>query len=283
MTKPKSAKDLLAAGAAEIKAEQAKSKATKKNKGGKSVSSKTPAKDAKDGGTLEIIPEVKECKDPIDEILARRVTFNKEFSSAKLDKETTPGEYVRIYDWARSGVEHSGFVLGDIINAAEAIFGEKYAVALASTGRSINTLKAYAWVARQTPTSLRDRHPDIGFTHLKALAKVPQLEDKKAIVEEMVERAKAGKPMTVPEVSKRADAFKPKKAKKKKAKADDAPDYVMSEDEQRKFSELANAIENAAALAKDGDLKFIKELTADELKEIKANLKVIAKFAEGLE
>lgn len=268
----KSAKDKLAAGAAAIK--KAEAEAKKKN-----VSSTTPPKD---GGKLEVLPKIETNKEDIGAIMQRRVTIDG-FALA-LDSNTEAGEYVRIFDSISGQVEMGGLILGDLINQGAELkcFGGKYAAAMASTGRSVDRLKTFASVAKNTPLSLREmitKRKEIQFEHIREISKVPELEDKKGIVKELVEAAKEGKPLTVKQVREKADKFKPRKKKKvKPAKPAKEPklkrDITVEEKDilislESKASDLCAEIEGAS---------FALEIHTHETAILREKLERIARF-----
>lgn len=265
----KSAKQALAEGAKAIRA----AKAAKK------TPPKKPA-EKKPETSLDVIAPIEVCKDDISEIMARCVTPSKDGTSLKLNPDTTAGEYVRIFDNVTSLGEKVQFLIGDVINEGAKLksFGGKYAGMMASTGRSIDTLRSYASVAKNTPPSLRNLHPALTYTHIKQVAKVPALEDKKEILEAAADSAKAGKPLTVKEIAAKADKKSPKKKKSSKPK----PDKVKLElrDPTSDESALILQLEDSASRLSSeiGGASSLLEVKRAELKPLIEKLDAIARF-----
>lgn len=267
----KTAKQLLAEGAKEIKQAQAASK------GAKSVSGNTKTKSAE----IELIPKITKETDSTEIIVARRITFGKQGASLVLDKETTTGEAVVLLDHLVLTGDRVQFLIGDFINQAAELksFGGKFAAAIASTGRKLETLKAYAMAARHTPPAMRTAHPEIKYQHLKELVPVPKLEDKKAILDEAVKAAKEGHPLTSKELRKKAEPFKtPKKTKAKPTKPQKPARITrdMTADEKERLIDLedkAYALEQAI-----GGAAFVLELTTDDTMTLREKLERVARF-----
>lgn len=200
---PLSFKETLAAGVKKFREEEAKAAAAK------------PKAEAKPAKAIVVVePPVKAvvvAKGDINDILERHVKMTDGNSAVHIDKDTPAGEYVRIFDYFNSFSEKVQFLLGDVINAGENILGEKYEAVMAATQRPIGQLKQYAYVARNVPPSLRNLHPKLLYTHVAEVAKVPQLEDKKAILDAAAKAANDGHPMTVKEVRLKADKLVPRK------------------------------------------------------------------------
>jgi hypothetical protein len=66
--------------------------------------------------------------------------------------------------------------IGDWLLFGEGRYGEKYADAVEATGRSKQTLKNYAWVAQNVPTSRRRAR--LSWSHHEAIAKLGPREQK---------------------------------------------------------------------------------------------------------
>lgn len=196
--KKTSPKDKLAAGAAKIREAKAKAK----------------AKPAKVAIVNEVFAPIEKANRPLAAIMADHVTVNADNTGVTIAKGIPNGEYLAVFDFFAHQAECSGFLLGDVINAAETVFGEKYAAALAATGRALSTLIGYATVAGRTPFAMRSK---LTFSAHRELVKVPALEDRKTIIAEAVAAEKAGKPLTVRELREKADKFTPRKPKAKKA------------------------------------------------------------------
>lgn len=218
--------------------------AKKKNKG-----DTAPALNLDNLGPLEI------SKDPVDQIIAARVTMAADKSSLMLDVDTTAGEYLSIFDNILGLGQSVQFLIGDVINQGAQLkcFGEKYAAAMASTGRSVDSLKAYASAAKHIPPGMRNPHREVTYTHLREIVKVPKLEDKQAIVDAAVAAAEKGKPLTVKQIREKADKFKPRKTKPKatKVRPDAKPVHEMTFDEGILWDDM---MEKAHALGSAIDL-----------------------------
>lgn len=296
----KTIKEQLAEGAKEIRKETAKAKAEalkkpaakkKAPKAKKSVSpptrkAKKPAKEkkpkAKTAGKLEVLPKIVEPKGAIEEILEKRVTMEKNNIGMKLDPDTTAGEAVRLLDFFVDDTEISGVRLGHFINEASKLkcWGGKYLAAIASTGRSLDRLKTFASVAKNVPPALCNRHHEIKFEHLRAIAKVPALEDKKALVDEMVKAADDGKPMTVAQIKAKADRLAPRP--KKRPRADSIPDTNRAATVEEK--ETIREIESAAAALESAlsGASFLAEIVKSETAILREKLAAIGKAYGGM-
>ena len=68
-----------------------------------------------------------------------------------------------------------GFMIGDWINYAEQMWGEKYNEAIACTGLEYQTLRNYAWVARRVQLSARA--DNLPFRHHAVVAKLKDAEE----------------------------------------------------------------------------------------------------------
>lgn len=264
----KTARQLLAEGAKEIKQAQAASKSVSKN-------TKVAVVDA-------VLPKIEIPKGEIDLILAERVTMGKDNASLKISKDTTAGEFIRIFDNIVNLGDKVQFLIGDAINEGEVLpcFEGKFEAALASTGRKLETLKAYAMAARHTPPSMRSVHPQIKYQHLKELVPIQKLEDKKTVLAEAVQAAKDGHPLTTKELRAKAEPFKKPKAKRKEAPAKpQKPGRVIRDITVEETDALKDLEGKAEALEQAiGGAAFVLELKTEETMFLREKLERIARF-----
>lgn len=276
----KTAKQELAAGAAklrkEIAAEKAKGKPAKAPKAASKAKPPAKPKKAKVVNVDAVIAPLEVCTDPIAEISARRLTMSEDGKSMVLDPETPMGEYVRLFDSALASQEQSQWIIGGLINQGQAIYGEKFAVAMAATGRPLSTLKSYAYVERQVPPDLRL----LPYSHCAEVAKVTDLEKKRKIIHDAVKQTEAGHPMTVKEIRKEADKAKPRKSKPKKPKADKhiaKPELALSTAEKELYDDLEDT---AAKLERQIEgAAFVLEMSPKQTATLREKLDRIARFA----
>lgn len=248
----------LAAGAKNIKA------AAKSNGSKPRVVNNTP-----DGA----LPEIEECDLDAPALMKKRVKIDTLRSSLTLDDKTTPGEYVKIFDNFTDYGERFQFLIGDLILAGETLpsFEGKYVQAMLSTGRSLDSLKAYRSVALHTPPELRL----LPYTHTRETVKIPKLEDRKAVIEEAAELAKEGKLPSVEEIRKKADKFKARKPKAKKTTAAELRDIITPEE----LAVLKELEESGSAFQRHLE---ISEFVHDVSDEHTAKLRDILKRLNGV-
>lgn len=283
------AKADLAKGAEAIRAALAKKKSNPA-KAGKGLSSATSKKEkkpkAKNEAALIVLPKVVFPKEDIGQIMARCVTLNKDGTSLKIEGETTTGEALCIFDNLEKTVQLDGLLLGDAINGMSELksFEGKFAAVMASKGRSIDRCRTLASVAKNTPPSLRGLHPDIKVEHLRALVRIPELEDKKALAKEMVEAAEAGKPMKVADVVKKAEKIHPtKKGKKKKPATPQKAAKVTRDITFEEKAVLLDMEDKAAALESIIEsASFLLEAKPEFTITLREKLERIARFSGQL-
>lgn len=281
-------------------AKPAKSKAAKKDKKKmSSTTSKKPkkekkAKPVKAAKALEILPKIEDCKDAPERVMARRVTLSESGSSLKLDPKTTAGESVLLFDYISHDAAMGTLRLGDLINQSAELESFKvkgksmYAAAMASTGRSMDRLRTLASVARNTPESIRKLADsaalDIGVEHLREVARVPLLEDKKAIIKECVSASKEGKPLNVAKVRAMANKIVPPKKKKPAKKSNGTSPAKETRDMTADESQALMDIEDAAAKleALIGGASFVLEIDREKTITLREKLERIARFAAQL-
>lgn len=231
-------------------------------------------------GELAVIPPIKICKDDIQKILDRRVVMGKNHASLTINPDTTPGEYLAIFDNIIGLGEKVQFLIGDVINEGEklACFGDKYAAAMASTGRPISTLKHYASAARNIPQNLRSLHSAITYSHCAEVVKIPAMEDKKELLTAAADAARQGSPMTVKEIRERAAKLIPKKKKKKKAEVDAGAD--ASEEEKVAIEEICAELDKALSVM--ARVEFLAGIKAEDVDGIVTRCDEIEKLASVL-
>lgn len=264
----KSAKERLAAGAKNL---QKLRSAEKKNNpvGNPGVI---------DATNLEVFAPIVKSKDDPKEIMARRVTMTNNGRSFTLDKETTAGEFVSLFDEFKAIGDNWQLRIGRLILEGEKLpcFNGKYTEAMAATRRSLDSCKHYRMVALNIPANLQV----LPYTHLREVVKVPELEDKKTIIMEAVEvEKKTGKLPSVKEIRVEADKFKPRKPKKKKA-AKAKKDAVEKRDITVEERAAIEEMEGHAALLDSciQSAAFALELKSDATMILREKLERIARF-----
>lgn len=256
----KSAKDKLAEGAKKIR------ELSKKDK--PRVINNTP----------EVLPKIVACKDDPREVAARRVTLTNNGHSFTLDKETTAGEALVLFDSFKAIGDNWQLRVGRLILECEKLpcFGGKFAAAMAATGRSLDSCKHYRMVALNIPPSLQL----LPYSHLRRIVPVPELEDKKTIIMEALKVEK--ETGTLPNVKAIADEVakivprKKKKTKPAKAKKDEAPKRDITVEEKAAIEEM----EGHAALLDSciQSAAFALELRTDDTMILREKLERIARF-----
>lgn len=276
--KEKTDKQLLAYGAKKIREEKAANKVAKKKK------------PETKGAEMELMPKIEECKDDIGEIVQRRVIPTKNDTAIKLHSDTTSGEFMRIFDnivadiaEKKGSAEIAILRLGDAINCGQNLkaFGGKFAVAMASTGRPISSLRTYASVAANTPANMRGLHSDIKFEHLRVIKTIPAIEDKKSVLDKAVKAAKEGHPLTVKQLKDEAKPLIPPPTKPRAGRPAKAAQQAIelrepTVDESAAMIDLEESASNLCALI--GGSSFLTEIKKDEYIPLREKLETISRF-----
>lgn len=97
------------------------------------------------------------------------------------------------------------WAIGDWLNYGERAYGEKYAQAVEATGYSYQSLADAAWVAAKIQSS--DRSENLGWTHHRILAAIPDDSDRREII-----RAAGEGGATVAELRRAVNIYKREKA-----------------------------------------------------------------------
>lgn len=124
---------------------------------------------------------------PINSLLAARVEIIGGSRGLILAESTTQEEACEILRYFAQLHEHSGFMLGDLINQLEARHGEKYKDIAETTGFKASTLQKCAYVARQIPFELRKADKRLTYSHCIELAKLSDVGKIEAAVKGMAE------------------------------------------------------------------------------------------------
>ncbi len=255
----KSAKDELAANAAEIRRLEKEQKAETKKP-------KAKAKTAKAKPEPKPAPEPVEIPDvtrAMHEIVQDRVQVLEGSIGLKIADETPIEESLVILDWAMQMNDHVGFMIGDVLNFGEVRWGDKYTAALNQTGRALSTLKAYSEVARRIPAE--KRVGALSFSHHREILRLPdeKMDDVLKDLEKEADKKDGHLPtrdelrhkiqtLTPRKKPKRATSGKGRKGKKSEP---ELPPYEPTDAERETLEEGELAVEETAKLLKpDGKL-----------------------------
>jgi len=92
----------------------------------------------------------------------------------RLSPDCSEAQYASILgclcDAMEFGYDYLPIYLGDAIQQGERIWGDTYAQYVQVTGRRVELLRDYVWVARAVPEGIR--HPSLRYGHYKAVAGV---------------------------------------------------------------------------------------------------------------
>lgn len=221
----------------------------------------------------DTLPEIEECTLDVPALMKKRVRIDTVQSHLTLDDKTTPGEYVKIFDNFTDYGERFQFLIGDLILAGETLplMGGKYTPLMLSTGRSLDSLKAYRSVALHTPPELRL----LPYTATRETVKIPKLEDRKAIIEKCAELAKDGKMPTVQEVRALADKLMPRKKKAKKPAG--TPAAELREATPEELAVLKELEDNGAAFSIHLEMSaFVHDISEEHTIKLRDILKQLS-------
>lgn len=221
------------------------------------------------------LPEIEECTMDIAALMAKRVKVNTVLRSLELDDDTTTGEYFRIFDNLLDYSEGFQFLFGDLILKGEVLAAfkvkgvSKYRDMMLSTGRSLDSLKAYRSVALHTPPELRL----LGYTQTRETVKIPKLEDRKAVIEKFAEQVKQGKNPSVLEVRAAADKLAPRRTKGKKPTVVVVPVRDITKDEEPILKELEDEASHLCTHLEMSEFVFaLRDSTVKKLRELLGRL-----------
>jgi hypothetical protein len=107
--------------------------------------------------------KIKESTRDVREIISQYVVVSEHGDSLQIKGELPLEEFLPLLDYLTSLHENTGFLIGDALVAGAGMYKEKLLLAMAKTGRSLNTLKQYLSVAKNIPPSIR--RPALGFIH----------------------------------------------------------------------------------------------------------------------
>ena len=220
--------------------------------------------------------EIDQVSRDIRDIVRDRVTVMSNSLGLSLSEETTIGESMAILDYTKQMSDHVGFMIGDILNFGKGKWGEKYNQALVQTGRSLTTLKHYAWVSSNIP--IEKRQAALTFTHHEEILRIGDAEKVLAVLKEVGAKASDGEAPSTKELRFKVQKLTPRKKKKakratsgkgsKKAKAQkELPPYVPTAEEQSKLDEADEALSAAVQSIKEGGVfKIVAKLDNKEKK-----------------
>ena len=121
------------------------------------------------------------------------LSFEEWSSLAPMLNEAARGVAFVIGDWLIYGKDRFGEEKGKGKNSASRVRSEDYEAAVALTGLDRATLHNYAWVARRTPSSLRNEA--LSWEHHRVVAKLPE-PDQKRWLKIAAENQHNGKPVS---------------------------------------------------------------------------------------
>lgn len=269
--KSAAAKAALKKGADELKKAQAAEK--------KKPAAKPPVVD---GGTLAVIPPpIKPAKGDIGEIMRKcLVTEGPNHAIVSLNPETTKAEYLAIFDNFIGIGECWQIELGKLIVLGESLssFKGKYAEAMAASGRSIDSVKAYRAVVVNTPPELLALN--VPYTSARQTVKVRDPEKKAALFHKIAAAQKTDTPMTVEQVKEEADKAAPKKKTRANAAKPTEP-VRLNADEKSMLHTFTNFIGEAHKYM--DAMSFLFDADREETAKLREMLRDIAKFSSRME
>ncbi len=246
--KPASKNSALDKAAADLRKLKAKLPAKKKPESKK----KTIAElNAEKNGAIVVAPlAITESTEEIQSLLKKHVVIADDFTSLRIKDEIEIGEYLPIYDFfraesdkAKDKADKIQFLEGDVFNEGKRLFGKEFSVIMAKEGRPVSTLKKQGSVAANIDTAIRNLHPQLTYSHVAAVAKVPTEAGKLAILESAAKKLDAGESVSVKDIVKEAHKAQPPKPRAKPG-AKKVPPYVMDDDEQRLYADFARIAED---------------------------------------
>ncbi len=276
--KPASSKEELAKGAEKIRKLAAKSEPKKP-----AAKKKAPA----ENGALTVLPLVKESTEEIQSLLKKHIVFAEDFTSLRIKDDVELGEYLPMYDYIKSESANAKdradkwqFIEGDFFNEGKRLFGNEFAVLMATNGRPVSTLRKLGSIATNIDTAIRNLHPRLTWSHVAEVAKVPKEADKLAILETAAKKFDAGENVSVKDIRAEADKHKPKKVRKKKGKPV-AEKYEMLPDESAMYDEFSDKAEDLRTFALENkkQLKALfPKLTGNDKKAVLESLDLVAEL-----
>lgn len=229
---PKSVKDKLAKGAADIRKAEADAK------------KKTPA-------VIEPLLQLVESKREIRDILADHVQMLPDNIGMKISDNIPIEESLRVLDYATALGDHVGFMIGDVIVHGQDKFGAKYDRAMQQTGRQRSTLKGYVEAARKFPPD--QRAASLSFSHHRELVRLTDDKKRGDLLKETAALADKGKLPSTKELRYKVQKQQPPKPKapkkaatsgkgKKGKPAPKVEAYKPTDDEQAMIDQAEDAI-----------------------------------------
>lgn len=268
------AKAALKKGADELRKAQA---AEKK----KAAPAKPPVKD---GGKLDVLPPMKPiipAKGEIGELVRKCLTFSPDQRFVTgIDVETTTGEYLRLFDNFQAAGECWQLIIGSLIYHGRTLkdFGgsDNFAAAMAASGRSLSSCKAYESTFVNTPTPLLKL--GVPYTALRHTVKVKDKEKKETLIREIAAAEKAGEPMTVEQVKAKAEKLAPKKKKPAPAKVEYKE---LTSDETTMLETFTGFVGDTHKYMEA--MSFLREVEPAKTDKLRGMLADIAKFSAKLD
>lgn len=266
------AKAALKKGAEELKKAQAAAKA---------LAAETPPVTVVDSAPLTVIPPaIKPARGDIGEIMRRcLVTDGPNHAIVSLNPETTKAEYLAIFDNYVGVGECWQIELGKLIVAGESLpcFKGKYVEAMAASGRSIDSVKAYRAVVVNTPPELLALN--VPYTALRQTVKVRDPEKKAAIIREIAAAQKTDTPLTVDAVKKLADKAAPKTKTRTNAKK--LEPVKLSADEKAMLKMFVDSLKEPHKIMED--MSFLFDADKEDTAKLREMLRDFAKFSHKME
>lgn len=235
-----------------------------------------------DAGKLDVIPPaIKPARGDIGEIMRKcLVTEGPNHAIVSLNPETTKAEYLAIFDNYMGVGECWQIELGKLIVAGESLpcFKGKYVEAMAASGRSIDSVKAYRAVVVNTPPELLALN--VPYTALRQTVKVRDPEKKAELIKEIAAAQKTDSPMTVEEVKKAADKAAPKK-KTRENKAKPPEPVKLNADEKQMLKLFIESLKEPHKIMED--MSFLFDADKDDTAKLREMLRDFAKFSHKME
>jgi len=235
-----------------------------------------------DAAPLTVLPPpIKPARGDIGEIMRKCVvTEGPNHSIVSLHPETTKSEYLAIFDNYVGVGECWQIELGKLIVAGESLpcFKGKYVEAMAASGRSIDSVKAYRAVVVNTPPELLALK--VPYTALRQTVKVRDPEKKAELIKEIAAAQKTDTPLTVDAVKKLADKAAPKK-KTSENKAKPPEPVKLNADEKAMLKLFIEALKEPHKLL--DDMSFLFDADKEDTAKLREMLRDFAKFAHKME
>lgn len=235
-----------------------------------------------DAGKLDVLPPpIRPARGDIGEIMRKcLVTEGPNHAIVRLNPETTKAEYLAMFDNFMGIGECWQIEIGKLIVAGESLpcFKGKYVEAMAASGRSIDSVKAYRAVVVNTPPELLALN--VPYTALRQTVKVRDPEKKAELIKEIAAAQKTDAPMTVEEVKRAADKAAPKK-KTRENKAKPPEPVKLNADEKAMLKMFIEALKEPHKIM--DDMSFLFDADKEDTAKLREMLRDFVKFSHKME